>query len=331
MYRPIVVSFAALLLAACSDGTSTADTPQENAGGNGGNGGNAAGSGGSAGATGGEAGTDNAGGSAGSGELPETLGPAERAASLFVPTAHDGTTELPLVILLHGYGAAGVLQTGYFRATDDAERRGYYLLSPDGTKDASGKQFWNATPACCDFGGSEIDDVAYLTALLDEAIDVLPIDEERVYFIGHSNGGFMSYRMACELSDRVAAIMSLAGADFLSDTDCVPTEPVSVLQVHGDADTTISFEGSTGYSSAHESAKRWALRAGCDETETTGDAMDLEVNLEGAETVVTEWSTGCDAGHDAALWRIAGGGHLPIFDKTTWMPALTEWLLAHKR
>ena len=334
--RPLLalvpVSFAALLFAACSDGD-TAGTPQQNAGGSGGTSagaGGEAGSGGEAAGAGGEGGA-GAGGSTGTDAPPTTLGPDDRPADILVPPQHDGTTKLPLVILLHGYGAAGVLQKGYFRADADAERVGYYLLTPDGTKDSGDKRFWNATPACCDFEGTEVDDVAYLTGLLDEAIAALPIDEDRVYFIGHSNGGFMSYRMACELSDRVAAIMSLAGADFLSETDCVPTSPVSVLQVHGDADSTISFDGTAAYASAHESVRRWALRAGCEDAETTGGKLDLEVNLEGAETTITEWSTGCDAGHDAALWRIEGGGHLPIFEKTTWMPSLSEWLLAHKR
>ncbi len=319
--RSSAVAIAALMLAACSDGADMDGTPLDGVGG-------AAGGGGAA--SGGAAGTANTGGADSSGEVPETLGPDERPATLFAPSQHDGTTPLPLVILLHGFGATAPLQTAYFRASDDAERAGYYLLTPDGTESSDGRQFWNATPACCDMDGSEVDDVAYLTALLDEAVEVLPVDEERVYFIGHSNGGFMSYRMACELSERVAAIMSLAGADFLSETDCVPTEPVSVLQVHGDVDDTVPFDGSSWYPSAEETVKRWALRAGCDDVQTSGAAIDLDSTVDGAETVVTEWSTGCDAGHEAALWRMEAVGHLPRFSRD-WMPAVSEWLLRHRR
>ena len=187
---------------------------------------------------------------AGSSTLPATLGPADRPARLIAPPEHDGVTELPIVFLLHGYGASATVQDAYFMASAEARRSGYYLVLPDGTMDASGRRFWNATPACCDFAPTGVDDVAYLTGLLDEAVAALPIDEDRVYFIGHSNGGFMSYRMACELSDRIAAIVSLAGSDFIGDMDCVPTQPVSVLQVHGDMDETIGYAGTAGYPSA---------------------------------------------------------------------------------
>ncbi len=278
----------------------------------------------------GTAGAGNTGGAPSDAVVPETLGPETRPAKLYVPSQHDGVASLPLVFLLHGFRASGTLQELYWRASADAERAGYYLIVPDGTKNSSSQQFWNATPACCDMDGSGVDDVGYLTSLLDEAIEVLPIDEERVYFAGHSNGGFMSYRMACELSERVAAIMSLAGADFPSDTDCVPTEPVSVLQVHGDEDDRVAIDGTPAYPSAEDAVKRWALRAGCDDVQTTGETLDLESRLEGAETVVTEWSSGCVEGHEAALWRMQGAGHVPVFT-ATWMSSVSDWLLRHKR
>jgi len=236
------------------------------------------------------------------------------------------------MVLLHGYTGEGPAHADYFGAPADAERAGYYLLTPNGTIDSRGNRFWNAMPGgCCDFDGSGVDDVAYLTALVDEAVNTLPVDEDRIYFTGHSNGGYMSYRMACELSDRVAAIMSLAGGDYWSETACVPSQPVSVLHVHGDADDTVSFESSTWSLGAHATTKRWALRAGCDDVETTGAALDIESSLAGAETLVTEWRTGCDARHSAALWRIVDGSHVPRFDRNRWMPAVSDWLLAHER
>ena len=102
------------------------------------------------------------------------------------------------------------------------------------------------------------------------------------------------------------------------------------MQVHGDEDDTVSIDGTLAYPSAEETVKRWALRAGCDDVETTGDALDLESKLEGAETVVSEWSTGCVEGHEAALWRMQGAGHVPVFT-TSWMSSVSDWLLRHKR
>lgn len=268
-------------------------------------------------------------GDAGAG-VPSTLGPSERPARLVVPTAHDGTTPLPLVFLLHGYGASGTLQDTYFMASATARTRGFYLVVPDGTMDASDRRFWNATPFCCDFAPTAVDDVAYLTGLLDEAIERLPVDEDRVYFIGHSNGGFMSYRMACEISDRVAAIMSLAGSDYAGEMDCVPSADVSVLQVHGTMDDTILYAGTAGYPSARDAVVRWAERAGCAETAVMGTALDVDVSLEGAETQVETWSAGCTSGRDYALWTIENGGHIPSFNRM-WMPAVADWILAHRR
>ncbi|UJR86840.1 alpha/beta hydrolase family esterase [Sandaracinus amylolyticus] len=261
---------------------------------------------------------------------PTEIGPAERPARLVLPDAHDGTTPLPLVVLLHGYSASAVLQDTYWRASLAARSMGFYLVLPDGTVDSRGNHFWNATDACCDFDATGVDDVAYLTSLLDEAETVVPVDTSRVYFIGHSNGSYMSFRMACELSDRVAAIGGLAGADFLNDTDCEPEHPVSVLHVHGDADETVSFTGTAYYPSARTAVERWAVRAGCDGAAVeTLDPIDLVGSLEGAETTVERWSAGCAEGHEAELWTIQGGSHVPGFNPT-WMEKLVGWLLEHR-
>ncbi|MDQ3036872.1 MAG: hypothetical protein M3Y87_31050 [Myxococcota bacterium] len=261
---------------------------------------------------------------------PETIGPEERPARLVVPNAHDGVTPLPLMVLLHGYSANATVQDTYWRASTVARTMGFYLVLPEGTTDTSGEQFWNATPACCDFGATGVDDVAYLTGLLDAAEAVVPVDTSRVYFIGHSNGSFMSFRMACELADRVTAIGGLAGADFLGDDDCVPSQPVSVLHVHGTADATIAFAGNAYYPSARVAAERWATRAGCDATmPETLASIDLDTALAGDETTVTRWSD-CTSDADVELWTIEGGGHIPGFN-ATWMPQLATWLLAHSR
>lgn len=263
--------------------------------------------------------------------VPRRLGPADRRAEFVVPPAHDGVTPLPLMVLLHGYSATAGAQDLYFRATATARARGYYLILPDGTIDRDGNRFWNATPACCNFGGSPVDDVAYLTALLDEAESLVPVDTSRVYFYGHSNGGFMSYRMACELSERITAIVSLAGADFLGEMDCVPGQGVSVLQVHGTMDDSVDFAGTPYYPSAHDAALRWAGRNGCDVgASTTGTPLDLVDGLPGEETTVEQWRTGCTAGLDAELWTIVNGSHIPVFNDT-WPNGVADWLLRHRR
>ncbi|MEZ4411244.1 MAG: PHB depolymerase family esterase [Polyangiales bacterium] len=258
---------------------------------------------------------------------------SERPYLLRVSGEYRAGTPAPLLILLHGYGASGLLQESYFRLTREADARGFLYAIPDGTRDMGGMRFWNATSACCDFGRTGVDDVAYLTAIIDDVSARYSVDPRRIYFVGHSNGGFMSHRMACARSNRVAAIISLAGA-APSPSDCSPTERVSVLEVHGTADGTIQYEGGStpggAFTSAQVTVAGWATRNGCDAA-LTDDArtLDLDTSLAGAETRVQRHDN-CGAGGAAELWSIDGGAHLPAMGNN-WAPAVFDWLLAHPK
>src|SRR5688572_16916637 len=81
--------------------------------------------------------------------LPAQLGAPGRPARLVVPDAYDGETPLPVVFLLHGFGASGIAQDAYFRLSATARERGLYAITPDGTMGSDGRRFWNATDACC--------------------------------------------------------------------------------------------------------------------------------------------------------------------------------------
>ena len=103
-----------------------------------------------------------------------------------------------------------------------AEARGFLYCYPDGTIDRWGNRFWNATDACCDFGNTGVDDAGYLRGVIEEIARRFAVDRKRVYLIGHSNGGFMAYRMACQSADLIAGIASLAGTTFLEPSQ-LPT------------------------------------------------------------------------------------------------------------
>ncbi len=118
-----------------------------------------------------------------------------------------------------------------------------FVAHPDGTPDRADRRFWSATDACCDFGGANVDDVAYLTAVIDDVAARYAIDPKRVWVAGISNGGFMAHRLACERADKIAAIVSFAGATWADPARCAPTAPVSVLEVHGAADPVVRYEG----------------------------------------------------------------------------------------
>ena len=264
---------------------------------------------------------------------PLTIGlDAERPAEVRGPEGWDGAQALPVVFVLHGFGADAELQeTFVFRFTRQIESQQFLLVLPNGTTNSNGQRFWNATDACCDGFGSGVDDVGYLMGLLDELEAGYNIDSERVYFTGHSNGGFMSFRMACERPERIAAIMPLAGSTWLDPADCTSGAPVSVLDIHGTEDDSVPYLDSAYYPGAEARAARWAERAGCDlGAANEAPPMDLIDGVDGPETLVLEYREGCDDGKVVDLWTLDGVGHVPIFHDG-FSEAVIPWLLARTR
>src|SRR5262249_34908478 len=151
------------------------------------------------------------------------------------------------------------------------------FVAPDGLTDSYGQQYWNATDFCCSiYASSPPDDVAYLTAILDDVRLKYRIDPKRVFAMGHSNGGFMSNRLACDRADRFAAIVSFAGAQWKDISHCKPTEPVAMLQVHGTLDTLVNYAGTPQYPGAVETTSDWATLDGCTTTRSSaGPNLDL--------------------------------------------------------
>lgn len=269
------------------------------------------------------------------------LGPADRPAQLVAPD--EVTAPAPLVVLLPGYGVWADIEDRYLGVTEQAASRGLYVLLPSGTKDLSGKPFWDANAACCNFTGPPVDDVGYLSDLIDEALAKRPIDPARVYLFGHSNGAFMSYRFACEMADKVTAIAVLAAGETKPAEACAPSRPVSVLHLHGTEDEWSAYGGGNAMDSSRqplpgpifvtgavETVRRWAARDGCDTTLITGTPVDFVENLDGAETVVAAYG-GCAAGTDVQLDTIEGGTHVPLVIHDSVGRFVLDWLLAHQR
>jgi polyhydroxybutyrate depolymerase len=246
------------------------------------------------------------------------------------PASYRAGTPTPLVLVLHGYGANGRGQAEYFGLVADAEEHGYLLAYPDGTVDARGSRFWNATDACCNFYGSAVDDVAYLGAVLDDMAARSTVDPKRIYVIGHSNGGFMAHRLACDSGGRLAAVISLAGAVWRDPARCPAGAPVNVLQVHGDADQTILYAGTAAYPSAAQTVATWAQKNRCVGTfGSRGDALDLDTGITGAETR-NEGYSGCPTGAAVDLWTIEAGGHIPVLGPS-WADEAWSYLRDHPK
>lgn len=253
----------------------------------------------------------------GSSAFAETLG-GERPADLLLPTGYDAEDKdnpVKLLVLLHGFSASARLQDLIIGTITAQEDLGYALLLPDGTRNALGLRFWNAWPECCDFQRTGIDDSAYLIGLIREAVALYNVDPEQVYLLGHSNGGYMSYRMLCDYGDEIAGIVPLAGTGPKDAALCKADRGgARILHVHGTDDTTITYEPGALSAGADEMVRRWAERMNCAGPVDEKAALDV-VGDDDVETDV-RYHGDCDDGHDVTLWRINGAGHVPLFSSS---------------
>jgi polyhydroxybutyrate depolymerase len=270
---------------------------------------------------------------------PVTFGGA-RPMKLYVPTAFDGTPA-PLVLLLHGYAIDGATEEAYLHLEAVAEAKTVLYGHPDGTLDTIGHRFWNATNACCDFDEIHVDDSAYIASLIVEISARYAVDSARIYLIGHSNGAFMAHRMACDHADAIAAIVSIAGSTWLDTSMCSPSAAVSVLDVHGTADSVIEYGGGSTrgggsggpgngtYPGEPVTVGGWAGFNGCSTTSETLPPIDVDVTIPGPETSVTRYA-GCGGGSEVRLWTIEHGLHEPAFGPDV-ASNMVDFLLAHGR
>ena len=247
---------------------------------------------------------------------------AHRPALIVLPSEYysvplDERSSIPLVFSLHGYSSHYMDQDSYFGLSRLVNSYNFALVLADGTQDDLGNRFWNATNFCCGIADTKPDDVVYLTGLVEEAAEHVNIDS--VFVTGMSNGGFMAYRLACEGINGLAGVVVVAGSSFSDETRCDSASPVSVLHVHGTADEVISFEGGSNpdigwgnHPAARDVVHRWARRAGCDLPEAeTLPKLDVDRAVDGGETSVTRYQSGCQDGLVVEFWEMDSSSHVP--------------------
>ncbi len=234
------------------------------------------------------------------------FGGVTRDYRLYIPKAYTaGTQAVPLLLNLHGYGSNNVEQEQYgdFRAIADTAN--FLVVHPNGTLDGSNNRYWNTFLPYA-LGGP--DDVGFLSALIDSLSAKYRINAQRVYSTGMSNGGFMSYELACRLSGRVAAIASVTGSMAASHVaDCAPTRAVPVLEIHGTADGTVPYAGNSVFVPIPELVAAWARRNGCNPTPVITQVPDLDPN--DGSTAERQVFSGGRNGSVVEHYRIIGGGH----------------------
>jgi polyhydroxybutyrate depolymerase len=234
-----------------------------------------------------------------------TVDGRERGYRVRVPPGATG--RLPVVVVLHGGGGNGEQvdqQTGMSQA---AARAGFITVFPNGSG-RTALLTWNAGRCCAYAQREDVDDVAFLSAMLDRVLTDYPADPARVFATGMSNGAMMSYRLACAMSDRFAGIAPVAGA--LNVDPCRPARPVSVLAIHGTADQNVPYGGGPPTrsvagvepwinTSVEESVGFWVAHDRCDRTPQQSRT----------EQVTVRTYAGCADGTTVQLCTVDGGGH----------------------
>jgi polyhydroxybutyrate depolymerase len=237
----------------------------------------------------------------------------QRTVHVHVPASYDPAKRIPVVLDFHGFSSNGSEQATYAGMNTKAESAGFIAVHPEGTGIPQG---WNAGICCGAPSALGTKDVELVAAIIDELANKVCLDDKRVFATGLSNGGFLSHRLACELSSRIAAIAPVAGV--LGIATCNPPRPVPVMQFHGTGDTLVPYYGNiaTGFPSVASTIEDWAERNGCtDEPKSSFDKDDTHC--------VTQ--SQCNAGAEVTLCTIDAGGHtwpgsslnLPTFGKTT--------------
>jgi polyhydroxybutyrate depolymerase len=215
----------------------------------------------------------------------------------------------PLVFALHGYSgdALGMFTFGGFREVADAE--GFGLIIPQGSPDGSGTNHWNAN-----FNFTNVNDHAFLTQLAQYIQETHGHDPACTYSCGYSNGGYMSYSLACAHADVFRGIGSVGGQIGGNDwATCDPSQPVPVVHLHGTADNVVAYAGNPndagnwgGNPSVETLVATWASWNNC--TEVSEEALP-NINMDDNSTVDLITHSGGDGGYEARVYRVNNGGH----------------------
>ncbi|HKY92762.1 MAG TPA: PHB depolymerase family esterase [Nevskiaceae bacterium] len=230
-----------------------------------------------------------------------------RHALYFRPTAAS-TTRAPLLVLLHYRGGDGEAMNYLTQASLLVRDFGIWVVLPDAKN-----QNWNHDPA--DTG--RVDDVAWLSHLIDSAVARFPVDGKKVTMAGLSDGGFMAMRFACERPQKVAAVAAVA-ATFLKKLErvCQPSLGTPFLMINGTGDERTKYDSTWGVLTVPASAARWAQIDGC----PTGPKRTVlpDIAADRTTVVLDTWAA-CAAG-EVRLYTVENGGH-------TWPGARRDTLM----
>ena len=225
-----------------------------------------------------------------------------RAYIVEAPAIAEGESA-PLVVNMHGFGSGNNEQQAYMGLEAPSSpwaTSGFVRVYPNGL-DAS----WNGGTCCGDSALDGVDDVAVIRAIVTELSAQPCVDEKRVYATGFSNGGFMSYRLACEASDLFAAVAPVAGVLGVDPADCNPGRPVPAMVFNSLEDTTVPYDGGetvgiAPFASVDDSVAHFRTINGC-----TGEPVATAMG----DMTTCYANTDCQDNADVVLCASEDSGH----------------------
>jgi polyhydroxybutyrate depolymerase len=239
-------------------------------------------------------------------ERSVSVGGTDRSYQIYVPAKARTSDSVPVVLVFHSGGNQPETIAKITGFTRKADAEGFIVVYPrgSGTKQAADRFWWNGGLCCGPAQKNNIDDVAFIRALLDDLVRTLPVDGRRIFATGLDSGALLSFRLACEMADRIAAIGPVAGTQNVAD--CRPAQPVSVVYFHGTADAFIPYSGGVGkgtsnfsYASVKDTIGYWV----------TADQCPGTVVREESGPIVHETYGPCSNGSAVELYTIQDGTH----------------------
>ena len=224
---------------------------------------------------------------------------------LYIPSSYEENSSFPIVFNLHGGDMTARQQmenVSDMRSLADTES--FILVYPQSTIDDNGVPIWN-------LGGenskaTDIDDVGYISHLIDEISNFYSTDLDRIYVTGFSNGGYLSFEIACKLSNRIAAFASVAGHMFIDTfNNCSPSHPTPFISINGTED---NYQGIGFYYLSVENSNNYWINF------NNNDATPIIINIEdinsadGSTVEYYSWKNG-NNGVEVDHYKVIGGGH----------------------
>lgn len=217
--------------------------------------------------------------------------------------------QLPLVIALHGGKTTADRLRKTSRLNELADKEKFVVVYPN-----AHKKNWNDGRTSI---GHNANDVSFINTLIDNIISSEDVDPARIYAVGISNGGFMSQRLGCELSNKIAAISVIAGA-MPTDLElfCKPSQPMPVIMFSGTLDKFVPWKGGTSskgqggsFLSPLSTAKWWAINNNCFTQPRREDVVSSSSSSKDSTNVTKFVFSGCQHSSNVVLYKIIGGGH----------------------